>query len=81
MIDRDPSVILPSLCSSPAQVSYFRDTYAEHPEDRENIEHKVCLQSQEALTTLSGVYGQMKDAGFELDYARWDGLVCLPCSF
>ena len=38
------------------QVSYYRDTYAEHPEDRENIEYRVHLQDDDSLTTLSGTY-------------------------
>ena len=32
---------------------YFKDTYAEHPEDRKNIEHVVPLESDSALKTLS----------------------------
>ena len=39
------------------QVSYFRDTYAEHPEDRENIEYRVHLKDEESLVTLSGTSG------------------------
>lgn len=52
------------------QVKYFRDTYAEHPEDRENIEYGVRLRDDRALVTLSGMYDQMKELGYELSYAR-----------
>lgn len=51
-------------------MSFFRDTYAEHPEDRENIEYKVNLESDDALVTLSGMYEQLKEHGFKLEYAR-----------
>ena len=56
------------------QVRYYRDTYAEHPEDRKNIEYSVHLDSEEDLVTLSGVYEQLKhlDDTIKLDYARWD---------
>ncbi len=40
------------------QVKYFRDTYAEHPDDRENIEYSVFLDGDDALVTLSGMYEQ-----------------------
>jgi len=51
-------------------VKYYRDTYAEHPEDRENIEYKVNLENDDALVTLNGLYDQMKSLGFELSYFR-----------
>lgn len=51
-------------------VKYYRDTYAEHPEDRENIEYSVHLDRDEDLVSLSGLYEQMKDLDFALDYAR-----------
>ena len=54
----------------PSQVKYYRDTYAEHPEDRENIEYLVDLQGENALVTLTGLYNQMKEFGFNLEYAR-----------
>ncbi len=53
------------------QVKYFRDTYAEHPDDRENIEYSVFLDSDDALVTLSGMYEQLKKHGFNLAYARY----------
>ena len=55
------------------QVRYYRDTYAEHPEDRKNIEYSVHLDNDEDLVTLSGIYEQMKnlDESFKLDYARF----------
>ena len=53
------------------QVKYYRDTYAEHPEDRENIEYKVNLENDDALVTLNGLYDQMKSLGFELSYFRF----------
>ncbi len=52
------------------QVKYYRDTYAEHPDDRENIEYSVHLESNEALVTLTGLYDQLKDCGFDLQYFR-----------
>ena len=56
------------------QVRYYRDTYAEHPEDRKNIEYSVHLDSEEDLVTLSRVYEQLKllDDTIKLDYARCD---------
>ena len=52
---------------------YYRDTYAEHPEDRKNIEYSVHLDNDEDLVTLSGLYEQIKhlDEAFKLGYARW----------
>jgi len=54
------------------KVLYYRDTYAEHPEDRKNIEYTVHLDNDEDLVTLSGMYEQLKqiDNSFNLDYAR-----------
>ena len=54
------------------QVRYYRDTYAEHPEDRKNIEYSVHLDNDEDLVTLSGLYEQIKhlDEAFKLGYAR-----------
>eukprot|EP00091_Calanus_sinicus_P010015 TRINITY_DN23272_c0_g1_i1.p1 TRINITY_DN23272_c0_g1~~TRINITY_DN23272_c0_g1_i1.p1 ORF type:complete len:114 (-),score=30.76 TRINITY_DN23272_c0_g1_i1:106-447(-) len=54
------------------KVIYYRDTYAEHPEDRKNIEYTVHLDNDEDLVTLSGLYAQLKqiDDSFNLDYAR-----------
>ena len=56
------------------QVRYYRDTYAEHPEDRKNIEYSVHLDNDEDLVTLSGLYEQLKhiDETFKLDYARYN---------
>ena len=53
---------------------YYRDTYAEHPEDRKNIEYSVHLDNDEDLVTLSGLYEQIKhlDEAFKLDYARYN---------
>lgn len=51
-------------------IRYYRDTYAEHPEDRKNIEYSVHLDSGEDLVTLSGLYEQLKASTFELSYAR-----------
>jgi hypothetical protein len=33
-------------------VRYYRDTYAEHPEDRKNIEYSVHLDNDADLVTL-----------------------------
>merc|ERR1712037_794897 len=35
------------------KVKYYRDTYAEHPEDRENIEYCVQMEGDDALLTLT----------------------------
>lgn len=51
-------------------VRYYRDTYAEHPEDRKNIEYSVYLDHDEDLITLSGLYNQLQETGFPLQYAR-----------
>lgn len=51
-------------------VHYFRDTYAEHPADRKNIEHVVPLEGERALDTISGVYQQLRDKGFVIEDAR-----------
>jgi len=51
-------------------VKYYRDTYAEHPEDRENIEYRVHLDRDEDLVTLSGLYEQLKLLDFNLVYDR-----------
>jgi len=48
------------------KVKYYRDTYAEHPDDRVNIEYTVPLESDDALVTLNGLYDQVKgDHDFE----------------
>lgn len=52
------------------KVKYYRDTYAEHPEDRENIEYCVNLDGDDALLTLNGLYDLMKTLGFDLSYFR-----------
>ena len=62
-------VIFPKNMSS-FQVKYYRDTYAEHPEDRENIEYGVRLRDDRSLVTLTGMYDQMRELGYDLKYAR-----------
>ena len=52
-------------------MKYYRDTYAEHPEDRENIEYTVHLDRDEDLVSLSGLYEQLKQLDFNLEYARY----------
>ena len=53
------------------QVTYYRDTYAEHPDDRVNIEYKVQLENDQSLVTLSGMYDQVKEeTGANLEYSR-----------
>merc|ERR1712212_1281798 len=52
------------------KVHYFRDTYAEHPADRKNIEHIVPLEGDRALDTISGVYQQLREKGFVIEEAR-----------
>jgi len=52
------------------KVHYFRDTYAEHPADRKNIEHIVPLEGDRALDTISGVYQQLREKGFVIEDAR-----------
>eukprot|EP00096_Caligus_rogercresseyi_P016534 TRINITY_DN922_c0_g2_i1.p1 TRINITY_DN922_c0_g2~~TRINITY_DN922_c0_g2_i1.p1 ORF type:complete len:437 (+),score=83.49 TRINITY_DN922_c0_g2_i1:206-1516(+) len=49
------------------KVIYFKDTYAEHPDDRENIKYVVNL---EELMTLSGMYDQLNELGYPLSYVR-----------
>jgi len=49
-------------------VKYYRDTYAEHPEDRKNIEYTVHLDNEQDLVTLSGLYTQLNSQA--LQYAR-----------
>jgi len=51
-------------------IKYYRDTYAEHPEDRKNIEYSVPLDNEEDLVTLSAVYEQFKLLDYDLSYAR-----------
>jgi len=51
-------------------IRYYRDTYAEHPEDRKNIEYSVHMDNDECLVTLSGMYEQLKQLNFNLSYAR-----------
>ena len=51
-------------------MKYYRDTYAEHPEDRENIEYGVRLRDDQSLVTLTGLYDQMRELGYDLKYAR-----------
>lgn len=52
------------------KVKYYRDTYAEHPEDRENIEYGVRLRDDQSLVTLTGLYDQMRELGYDLRYSR-----------
>merc|ERR1712033_124641 len=52
------------------KVKYYRDTYAEHPEDRENIEYCVHMEGEDALLTLTELYDSMKTLGFDLSYFR-----------
>jgi len=51
-------------------IRYYRDTYAEHPEDRKNIEYSVPLDNDEDLVTLSDMYEQLRQHDFDLSYAR-----------
>ena len=57
-------------------MKYYRDTYAEHPEDRENIEYGVRLRDDQSLVTLTGLYDQMRELGYDLRYARY--VHCFP---
>jgi len=52
------------------QVVYYRDTYAEHPDDRENKELKAPLDNDGDFVTLAGMYDQLKEAGYNLKYSR-----------
>lgn len=52
------------------KVRYYKDTYAEHPADRKNIEYIVPLDDDKALKTLSMVYDELKHEGFHLTYVR-----------
>lgn len=51
-------------------VKYYKDTYAEHPEDRKNIEYIVPLEGSAALKTLGMVYEELRQEGFHLTYVR-----------
>ena len=64
-------------------MKYYRDTYAEHPEDRENIEYGVRLHDDESLVTLTGMYDQMRQLGYDLRYARYVILssISITCMF
>lgn len=53
------------------KVRYYKDTYAEHPEDRKNIEYVVELHDgTDSLKTLSNVYDDLRKDGVNLKYAR-----------
>jgi hypothetical protein len=52
------------------QVKYYRDTYAEHPDDRVNIEYTVPLENNDALVSLNGLYEQVK-GGHEFEEFRY----------
>lgn len=64
------SVLKGRAAEEEGKVHYFKDTYAEHPDDRKNIEHIVPLTDAKALKTLSDVYAELKDQGFNLSYVR-----------
>ena len=40
------------VCTVCVQVKYYRDTYAEHPEDRKNIEYTVHLDNDQGRKFL-----------------------------
>eukprot|EP00164_Ancoracysta_twista_P007021 GFYU01009889.1.p1 GENE.GFYU01009889.1~~GFYU01009889.1.p1 ORF type:complete len:470 (-),score=108.31 GFYU01009889.1:116-1525(-) len=52
------------------EVTYWYDTYAEHPDDRKNIEAKDTVQSPKDIMTLSEMYWNLRDAGFVVQYER-----------
>lgn len=52
------------------KVKYYRDTYAEHPDDRVNMEFTVPLENKNALVTLSGMYDELREHGYDLSYLR-----------
>lgn len=53
------------------KVYYYKDTYAEHPEDRKNIKMDEQLEKPEDLCTLAEMYDHVKKQGYEyLAYNR-----------
>jgi len=53
------------------KVCYFKDTYAEHPEDRTNNKLEAPLENENDLMTLQGLYDNMQQKGYEfLRYTR-----------
>ena len=60
------------VCTACVQVKYYRDTYAEHPEDRKNIEYTVHLDNEQGRKLLS--CSQVKDLVKELSWILIDSL-------
>lgn len=78
--DNVPGAILASLTDQFAEevrtraakhsdriVTYYKDTYAEHPADRKNIEHNVPLQE---VLSLSEVYTQLQSLSYDVSCVR-----------
>lgn len=63
LTDSFAQVVRDRSVSSNGHVSYFRDTYAEHPADRKNIEHRVPLNE---VLSLSEVYGMLQSTGVDI---------------
>ena len=53
-------------------VRYYRDTYAEHPEDRKNIEYSVLFK----MMIMTMVHFQIDKTGFKLMVTLQSG--CVP---
>ena len=48
----------------------YEDKYNQQISLRKNIEYSVKLEADEDLVTLSGLYEQLKQHNFALNYAR-----------
>eukprot|EP00301_Raphidiophrys_heterophryoidea_P016232 c2578_g1_i1.p1 GENE.c2578_g1_i1~~c2578_g1_i1.p1 ORF type:complete len:412 (-),score=65.73 c2578_g1_i1:161-1279(-) len=52
-------------------VTYFRDTYAEHPADRKNIEYTVATSGPSSVLTPAGLTKLLCEKGFDLHFERF----------
>eukprot|EP00301_Raphidiophrys_heterophryoidea_P007464 c12888_g2_i2.p1 GENE.c12888_g2_i2~~c12888_g2_i2.p1 ORF type:complete len:278 (-),score=71.02 c12888_g2_i2:97-930(-) len=52
-------------------ISYFRDTYAEHPADRKNIQETVEVTSPNNITTTEKVAEMCQTIGFDVHFERF----------
>lgn len=63
LTDSFAQVVRDRSVAANGHVSYFRDTYAEHPADRKNIEHRVPLSE---VLSLSEVYAMLQGTGVDI---------------
>lgn len=52
------------------KVFYYKDTYAEHPEDRKNNKMEAVLENKEDLCTLAEMYKHLNEKGYQ--YLRYN---------